>query len=73
MLVKEDEIKKVLEKFNKFDKNLQFTVDTFDDGIIHFLDILVHSNGNTDVYSKATNTGQYSHFDSYIPWRYINI
>ena len=70
VMVKEDEITKVLQKFNNFDNNLQFTVDTFDDGIVHFLDILVHSNGDTDVYSKPTNTGQYSHFCSYIPWRY---
>ena len=25
-----------------------FFSDTFDDGIVHFLDIIVHSNGETD-------------------------
>ena len=59
-----------LTSFNNFDKNLKFTVDTFEDGVVHFLDILVHSNGDTDVYSKPTNTGQYTHFDSYTPWGY---
>ena len=45
-------------------------MDTFEDGIVHFLDILVHKNGETDVYTKTTNTGQYSHIDSFVPWRY---
>ena len=70
VLIKEDKINEVLQSFNAFDKNLKFTVDSFEDGIVHFLDILVHSNGDTDVYSKPTNTGQYTHFDSYTPWGY---
>ena len=70
VLVKEDKLDEVLQRFNAFDKNLKFTVDSFDDGVVHFLDILVHSNGETDVYSKSTNTGQYTHFDSYTPWGY---
>ena len=68
VMVKDDKIGEILEKFNSFDKNLRFTVDTFDDGDVHFLDIRVHPSGETDVYSKPTNTGQYSHFDSYAPW-----
>ena len=31
--------KDVLNSFNSFDKNLRFTVDTFHNGNIHFLDI----------------------------------
>ena len=38
VLIKLTDIPTVLEKFNKFDKNLQFTVDTFPDGVVHFLD-----------------------------------
>ena len=68
VMIRADEIKEVLEQFNKFDKKLKFTVDYFDDSKVHFLDIMVHSNGETDIYSKPTNTGQYSHFTSYIPW-----
>ena len=68
VMIRDDKIKEVLEQFNKFDKNLKFTVDSFDDNKVHFLDIMVHSNGETDIYSKPTNTGQYSHFTSYIPW-----
>ena len=70
VMIKEDKINEVLNLFNSFDDNLQFTVDTFEDGVVHFLDILVHSDGETDVYSKPTNTGQYSHFTSYTPWGY---
>ena len=70
VMVRDDKIDEVLERFNKFDKNLRFTVDSFDDSTVHFLDIMVHSNGETDIYSKPTNTGQYSHYNSYIPWGY---
>ena len=70
VLIKESEIQNVLDKFNSFDRNLKFTVDTFEDGNVHFLDISVLPNGDTDVYSKPTNTGLYSQYDSYIPWRY---
>ena len=70
VMIKEEKVNEVLQRFNEFDKNLQFTVDTFDDGIVHFLDILVDSKGDTDVYSKPTNTGQYTHFKSYSPWGY---
>ena len=70
VLIKESEIQNVLDRFNSFDSNLKFTVDTFEDGNVHFLDISVLPNGVTDVYSKPTNTGLYSHYESYIPWRY---
>ena len=70
VMIKEEDVDKVLQKFNSFDKNLKFTVDKFEDGIIHFLDILIHGDGSTDIYTKPTNTGQYSNFDSYVPWRY---
>ena len=57
----------MLTKFNKFDKNLKFTVDTFPDGNIHFLDIKISADG-TDVYRKDTHTGQYTHFTSFEPF-----
>ena len=68
VMVKEDKIDEILERFNNFDQNLRFTVDSFDDGDVHFLDIRIRPDGETDVYSKPTNSGQYSHFDSYAPW-----
>ena len=37
-LMKPCDIPFVLSKFNNFEKNLKFTVDSFSDGNIHFLD-----------------------------------
>ena len=53
---------------NSFDKNLQFTIDEFVDKNVHFLDIKINKT-ETDVFHKPTNTGQYCHFSSQIPWR----
>ena len=72
VLIKEDRIEELLTAFNSFDRNLKFTVDEFDDGLVHFLDLNVDvaKGGEIDVYSKPTNTGQYSHESSYVPWNY---
>ena len=43
------QINLVLDRFNNFDKNLKFTVDTLDEGLVHFLDITIRSDGETDV------------------------
>ena len=51
---------------NSFDKNTKFTVDTFPDGNVHFLDIKVNKN-HTDIYHKYTHTGQYTSLHSQIP------
>ena len=61
--MKPSNISAVLTKFNSFDPNLNFTVDTFPDGVAHFLDIIITVDG-TDVYRNTTHTGQYSHFSS---------
>ena len=67
MLIKPSDIPEILNKFNTFDKNIQFTIDTFPDNVIHFLDILISSD-NTDVYYKSTHTDQYTHFSSFEPF-----
>ena len=67
VLIKPSDIPVVRDKFNSFDKNLQFTVDTFPDNVIHFLDIWISSD-NTDVYYKSTHIGQYTHFSSFEPF-----
>ena len=67
VLIKPSDIPEILNKFNTFDKNIQFTIDTFPDNVIHFLDILISSD-NTDVYNKSTHTGQYTHFSSFEPF-----
>ena len=47
---------------------MKFTVDKFDEGIVHYLDIKIVDN-ETDIYYKDTDAGQYMHFSSYAPWR----
>ena len=49
----------VLNKFNSFNKNLKFTVDTFENCVPHFLDIDICPNG-LGTYHKNTQTGQYT-------------
>ena len=68
LLVKNEDVQRVLSHFNKFDKNLKFTVDEFESKV-HFLDIAIDKN-MTDVFYKQTNTGQYTHFRSFTPWRF---
>ena len=68
VMIKKDKIQHVLNSFNSFDKNLRFTVDTFDNGNIHFLDIKILNNGETDIYIKDTNTGLYVQYHSYGHW-----
>ena len=65
VFIKKDKIQHAL---NSFDKNLRFSVDTFDDGNIHFLDIKIFNNGETDIYIKDTNTGLYVQYHSYEHW-----
>ena len=67
ILIKPSDISSVLAKFNSFDRNLNFTVDIFPDGLIHFLDIKASVDG-TDIYRKETHTGQYTHFSSFEPF-----
>ena len=67
VLIKPSNISAVLAKFNSFDSNLKFTVDTFSEGIVHFLDIKV-SFDDTNIYRKKTHTRQYSHFLSFEPF-----
>ena len=47
---------------------MKFTVEKFDDGIAHYLDIKILDN-ETDIYFKDTHAGQYMYFSSYALWR----
>ena len=69
LLVKRKDIQKVVNEFNKFDKGLQFTVDSFENEIPHFLDLEICPNGLT-IYRKDTHTGQYVNINSYTPWKW---
>ena len=61
------DISAILAKLNSFDGNLKFTVDTFPDGLMHFLEIKV-SVDSADIYRKETHTGKYTHFSSFEPF-----
>ena len=68
VLIKESGINTVLHKLNSFHPNLKFTVDEFDDGIVHYLDIMIIDN-QTDIYYKNTHSGQCVNFSTFAPWR----
>ena len=68
VMIKKDRVQHVLNSFNSFGKNLRFTVDTFDNGNIHFLDIKTLNNGETDIYIKDTNTRLYLQYHTYEHW-----
>ena len=56
-------------KFNSFNKNLKFTVGTFENCVPHFLDIEICPNG-LGIYHKNTQTGQYSNIESFTSWKW---
>ena len=58
-MIKKDKMQHVLSSFSSFEKTLTFTIDTFDKGNNHFLDIKVLNNGENDIYIKDTNAGIY--------------
>ena len=64
LLVKPTDISYIHNLFNKFDKNLRFTVDRFETELLHFLDVKISPLGLT-VYQKNTHTGQYISFESF--------
>ena len=45
VLVKKDQIDKILKAFNSFHNNLWFTVDKFENKDVHFLDLKIMNNG----------------------------
>ena len=67
LLVKPEDIDDILQKFNNFHRNLEFTVDKFEDCTPHFLDLEIHPDG-LSIYRKDTHTAQFMHFDSFVKW-----
>ena len=51
---------------NSFDKIIQFIIDRFEDGIVHFLDIRINGSGK-DLNHKAAHNEQYCDFSSQTP------
>ena len=59
--IKESDIDNVLSKYNSFHPSLSFSVDRFNDGVVHYLDLKVIDSG-ADNYYKNTHTGQCTQF-----------
>ena len=68
VLVKEDQIDKILKVFNSFYNNLRFTVDKFENEDVHFLDFKIMNNGGINIYVKDTNSGLDINYNIYEPW-----
>ena len=69
VVIKPEDLNRVHNALNNFDRNLKFTPDTFDDVVPHFLDIEIHPD-SLWIYCQPTNTGQYTHYTSFSPWYY---
>ena len=58
LLINPHTIPAVLTKFNSFDKNLKFLVDSFATATEHFVSSQISKSGK-DIFQKPTHTGQY--------------
>ncbi len=70
LLVKPEDVNEILQQFNNYHRNLEFTVDRFDDCIPHFLDLELHPDGVLSIYRKDTHTAQFVHHDSFTRWNH---
>ena len=68
VLAKAEDIDNIMKRFNSFVKSIQFTIDRFQDGVVHFLDIKINGS-ETDLYYKTIHAGQYCDFSSQTPWK----
>ena len=68
-MIKPDNVKEVHNSLNKFDKNLGFTVDMFQNKVLHFLDLELSPDG-ISIFRKDTYTGLYVNITSFVPWTY---
>ena len=68
LVIRRTDISCVLNKFNSFNDNLKFTINTFENCVPHFLDTEICPNG-LGIYHKHTQTGQYVSFDSFTLWK----
>ena len=68
VLLKKSDVLIVLQALKGFHKNLNFTVDTFENKKVHFLHLLMDRN-TTGIFYKDTHTGQYTNYNSFMPWK----
>ena len=69
LLVKHENINEILQQINNYHRNLEFTVDRFEDCVPHFLDLELHPDG-ISIYRKDTHTAQFVHHDSFTRWNH---
>ena len=67
LMVKPEDVDMILDRFNGFHRNLEFTVDRFDNVVPHFLDLEIHRSG-ISIFRKETHTAQFTHFTSFTKW-----
>ena len=67
--MKSENVSQVHKALIKFDNNLRFTVDMFQNEVPHFLDHTFSPDGIT-IFRKDTNTGLYVNLTSFVPWTY---
>ena len=67
LMLKPEDVDEVLQKFNAYHPNLEFTVDKFENCVPHFLDLELHRSG-ISIYRKDTHTAQFTHFSSFTKW-----
>jgi hypothetical protein len=72
--VPKSKVNSVLENFNSFHERIQFTLEMETDNSISFLDLKIHRRNDgtliTDWYHKATWSGRYMDFNSWLPSSY---
>ena len=69
LLVKPEDVDGILREFNNYHKNLEFTVDKFEDCVPHFLDLEIHPDG-LSIFRKETHTAQFVHHSSFTKWNH---
>ena len=72
LVVKLQDVSRVHKLLNGFDKNLKFTVDLFENEVLHFLDLEMSPDGIW-IYGKGTNTGLYVNYTSFVFWTHLGI
>ena len=72
-----EEIKQCYQEINNIHTNIKFTYELEENGKIPFLDVFIEKRNQSfisSVYRKKTNTGLYTNWKSFIPFKYkINI
>ena len=66
-VIKRKDVGRIQNLLIKFNPNLRFTVDLFQNEVPHFLDLELSPDG-ISIFRKNTNTGLCTHFSSYVPW-----